>query len=88
MRATLFFLIPLSVALSAVSLNAAENLVRNPGFESGLDGWRVWARKPDAITANLEERNVHSGRNALRLEHTADQDWSLEPALRLRVRHR
>lgn len=75
----------ISLLLLGCSLGAygANNLVSNPGFESGLGGWRVWSRKPDALTTAIDDRTVHSGRAAVRLEHRGNQDWSLEPTLRL-----
>ena len=83
MNAIIVPLILLLVALPFAGIRGAENLVRNGGFESGMAGWRVWARGPNAITSSLDEQTVHSGRKALHLKHQGEQDWSLEPDLRL-----
>jgi len=82
----LVLLVLLVACIHCATLTAAENLVGNPGFESGLDGWRVWSRQPNAITATVDEQTVHSGHKSLRLEHQDAQDWSLEPSLRLNTR--
>ncbi|MBN2507335.1 MAG: hypothetical protein JXQ71_11630 [Verrucomicrobia bacterium] len=65
---------------------AAENAVRNGGFESGLEGWQVWSREPGAMGSVLDVGQVHGGRRSLRLEHRGGEDWSLEPGVRLGVR--
>jgi len=71
--------------LLATAAIAGESQFHNGGFESGLSGWRLWSRTPGALTSALENKNVHSGQTALLLEHPAEQDWSLEPSIRLEV---
>jgi hypothetical protein len=83
MNAIIVPIILLVASLSGSAVSAAENLVRNGGFESDLASWRIWARDPNALISSVDEQNVHAGRKALRLEHKGDQDWSLEPDLRL-----
>ncbi len=78
------FVFLLGFACCAQTL-AAENLITNGGFESGLEGWRVWSRKTDAITPALDRQSAHRGNAALRLEHRGEEDWSLEPTGRLEV---
>jgi hypothetical protein len=68
---------------SCAAVAARENLVPNGGFESGTNGWRVWARSPSTIQAAVDEKTAHAGSRALHLEHRGEQDWSLEPSLRL-----
>jgi len=65
---------------------AAENVVTNGGFESGMNGWRVWARAPNAISAALDTEAPHEGKTALRLEHSGKEDWSVEPSVRMDVK--
>ncbi len=77
--------LPMLFLLAAAAI-AGETQFRNGGFESGLSGWRLWSRTPGALTSALENKNVHLGQAALRLEHHGEQDWSLEPSLRLEVR--
>ncbi|MCX6902425.1 MAG: DUF5696 domain-containing protein [Verrucomicrobia bacterium] len=78
-----FFLLMLS-SLCLPTL-AGENVITNGGFESGLGGWHVWSRAAAAITATLDAQMAHQGKAALRLEHRGEEDWSLEPALRMSV---
>lgn len=79
-------LTPLIVACSIVGSNAGENLVPNGGFESGTNGWRTWSRTAGSLTTRMDQQSIHAGRTALHLEHRGQQDWSLEPALRLDTR--
>jgi len=79
-------LLPLILLLASLTDAAAENLVRNGGFESGVTGWHIWARESNAITSSVDDRVAHSGQKALHLEHRGGQDWSLEPDLRLPAR--
>jgi hypothetical protein len=60
-------------------------LITNGGFEAGLGGWRTWSRETGALHASLDTTAPHSGKAALRLQHTGQQDWCLEPLLRLKV---
>ncbi|HZR17164.1 MAG TPA: hypothetical protein VFE51_07540 [Verrucomicrobiae bacterium] len=76
----------LLMGVLAPGLAAAQNLVSNGGFETGTNNWRSWSRSAGALTLNLDQKTVHSGSFALHLEHRAEQDWSLEPALGLEVR--
>lgn len=78
-------LLSLVLMVSFALAAAADNVVRNGGFESGLDGWRTWARAAQGITAAPDSECVRGGRTALRLEHRGAEDWSLEPDLRLEV---
>ncbi len=76
--------LPMLFLLGAAAI-AGESQFRNGGFESGLSGWRLWSRTPDALRSAIESKSVHSGQAALRLEHHGEQDWSLEPSPRLEV---
>jgi hypothetical protein len=61
-------------------------ILTNGGFEAGLAGWRpFWSRDNQAGSAYLDTAIYHSGKAAARIEHRGDQDWSLEPNLRLPV---
>jgi Glycosyl hydrolases related to GH101 family, GH129 len=51
----------------------------NGGFEGGIDGWRFWARDPQAGNFVLEDHGAHDGNLCGRVEHRGDKDWSLEP---------
>src|SRR6266478_6320065 len=67
-------------------VSTAQEMVPNGGFESGTNGWRTWSRASNALTMRLDEHAPHSGRSALRLQHSATQDWSVEPDVRLDTR--
>jgi hypothetical protein len=67
-------------------LQAAENVVANSGFESGTDNWRTWSRSEGSLSISVDRNTFHAGHSALHLVHLGEQDWSLEPALRLEVR--
>ncbi|MGD0538182.1 MAG: glycoside hydrolase [Verrucomicrobiota bacterium] len=78
----------LFTALAWIALTAALRAqgIANGGFESGLTGWRpLWTRTAEAGTLSLDRETVHTGRNAARVEHRGEQDWSLEPEQRIAV---
>jgi hypothetical protein len=60
-------------------------ILTNGGFESGLAGWRTWSREPGALQVTADTSSPRSGQAALRLQHTGQQDWALEPLVRLKV---
>ncbi|MEA3402321.1 MAG: DUF6259 domain-containing protein [Armatimonadota bacterium] len=55
----------LACSLACVA-GAQRNLVANPGFEDGLEGWRFWGGGAGGRVL-LETEDVHSGTGALRL---------------------
>ncbi len=67
----------------AVPAFAQRNLVRNPGFEDGLDGWRFWGGgAPGEIV--LETEDVASGEGALRLTNpSAAKVRAYQPSVQL-----
>lgn len=72
----------LLIALSAVLLN----LVPNGGFENGFQDWNaLWTREENVGYARIDRENVHTGRSAIRIEHTGEEDWSLTPYQRIDV---
>jgi hypothetical protein len=77
--------LPLAACLAAFPACAA-NFITNNSFESGLASWRaLWTREKDAGTAAVDRRVFHSGQAAVRVEHRGQQDWSLEPNVRVNV---
>jgi len=65
-----------AVALGAFDYNFTEkyvNLIRNPGFEQGLDGWEVWsssqpnANPPSWSNVTVDSSISHSGNNSVRI---------------------
>lgn len=67
-------------------LNLAAQ-IENPGFESGLQGWRrIWTREPGVGDVLLDSTNAHSGKNSARIEHRGAKDWSFEPSARTSVK--
>ena len=53
--------------LGVSSLQAADNLVPNGGFEGGFAGWTRWGKNADLIT--LDAGPAHSGTNSARIQH-------------------
>jgi hypothetical protein len=66
-----------AVCLFAVPLGAAENLVQNGDFENGLFGWHPFWSRDAAGTAVVDQDMNHGGHQAVRIEHTGKNDWSL-----------
>ena len=64
---------------------AAEIPLRNAGFESGLSDWTVWAREAPTMASRVDTQSMRTGRAALRIDHQGQEDWSLQPGLRLTV---
>jgi hypothetical protein len=79
----------LLAALAGLSLSLparADNLLTNGDLEQGLAGWNsVWSRNSNA-RAELDPKEKHGGRQAVRVEHTGQQDWSLGQAKRIKVK--
>jgi hypothetical protein len=79
-------LLRIGLATMALTLGSGAGIVTNGGFESGLAGWRpLWTRDVQVGTLTLDSQTPHSGRNSARIEHRGENDWSLEPALRVPV---
>jgi hypothetical protein len=77
------------IVLSILACEAllSQNLITNPGFESGMSGWEnLWTRTAGAGTSEIAESPVHSGGKALRIRHWGGEDWSLGPQKRFAVR--
>ncbi len=56
----------------------AQNLIKNPGFEDGLNSWsELWTRNDNSGDAEVVLENFYSGTKALLIEHWGSQDWSL-----------
>jgi len=77
-------------ACGAVPLSAGERLAVNGGFEKAPggapEGWRVWSRKADAITAVVDRRVRQFGQAALHVTHTGEKDWAVSQAQRIDVK--
>jgi hypothetical protein len=67
--------------LSAISLpltaGAAEELVRNGGFEQGFEGWTRWGRNADLIA--LDSGMAHTGTNSARIQHGHNALYFISP---------
>ncbi len=69
-------LLPIFLVLAAASA-PQENLLVNGDFEQGLAGWsELWTRTPGGTLA-LDRQQPHGGNQAVRIEHSGQQDWSL-----------
>ena len=75
------------IAVSSCTLSAAsDDLLVNGDFENGMQGWtKAWSRMP-GVKAVLDEQVRHSGKDAVRIEHSNPQDWSLSQEKRLNVK--
>ena len=60
-------LVLLAVVCLPVSSRAADELVRNGGFEQGFEGWTRWGQNASLIT--LDSGVAHSGTNSARIQH-------------------
>ncbi len=62
------FLFFLFVSLSVVS----QNLIPNPGFESGLTNWGLYTNGPSYITMQVDNTIAHTGSNSMRINVNHD----------------
>ncbi|PAW76414.1 MAG: hypothetical protein B9S32_14990 [Verrucomicrobia bacterium Tous-C9LFEB] len=72
----------LLLALVCTGLRGAmqAELLTNGGFENGMKGWRpLWTREANTGSSEIDSKEVHSGHNALRIEHTGSRDLTMEP---------
>lgn len=78
-------LLSLPLVFSAVAL-AEDNLIANGGFEQGLESFQsLWTRVADAGQLKLVADTVSQGKQAVRIDHTGDKDWSFHPARSFKV---
>ncbi len=79
-------ILPLWILLLVVRpAPAQESLIVNGGFENGLTGWdKFWSRETGGH-AELDSETIHSGTNAIHIEHTGETDWSFPQTRRLTV---
>jgi hypothetical protein len=59
------------------ALTAADELVRNGGFEQGFEGWTRWGRNADLIT--LDSGIAHTGTNCARVRHGRNALYLVSP---------
>lgn len=74
------FRLCLSTALfmvAAVTLPAA-NLLKNPGFEEGLEGWQIWGSEPADMT--VRERSLSISADAASGKQAWNSTVSLDTA--------
>jgi hypothetical protein len=75
------------LSISTCQTLLSQNLITNPGFESGTSGWEtLWTRAAGAGTSEIVESPVHSGGKALRVRHWGREDWSIGPQKRFAVK--
>lgn len=80
--------LPLALATLCTTL-ALRAWVTNPGFEELTpDGtpasWSSWSRKEGCLSFNIS-RESHSGKHALRITHTGEQDFAFSNSRRMQV---
>ncbi len=71
------FLLATVWLLSSVAAQAGDNLIEGGDFEQGLSGWHPFWSRDSAGRAVLDRDARHGGRQAIRVEHTGQRDWSL-----------
>jgi hypothetical protein len=77
----------LTAAAFPASAAPSDNLLPNGDFEKGLEGWQpFWARDAGRGSLALETADRHAGAQAVRVEHTGDEDWSVAHGLQLAVK--
>jgi len=57
----------------------SQNLINNPGFENGINGWDFWTRDAGAGSAEIVTSPVHEGNQAVLISHWGPNDWSFRP---------
>ena len=58
----------------------AQNLISNPGFENGAEGWEdLWTRDAGVGLSEIVSHPVHSGSRAAHVKHWGARDWSFKP---------
>ncbi len=72
MKTLLFVLILFSLC----TITSAQNLITNPGFESGTTGWGGWWSKDGKGSATIVTSPVNSGSKAIQVIFPGIQDWS------------
>lgn len=63
----------------------SQNLINNPGFESGVAQWSTFWSRDGAGYDSLVTSPVHSGTYALKLVYPNTQDWSFTTGSRFSV---
>ena len=75
----------LVTGLLVLTASAEDDLIVNGDFERGREGWsEFWSRTPGGQAA-LDAERKHGGQQALRVEHTGSQDWSVSQQRKLDV---
>lgn len=81
------FSIRVSIFIMCTCLASAQNLITNPGFESGTAGWAsLWCRTANSGQGTLVNNPVHSGSFAFQITHSGSDDWSFQPAIATTVK--
>ncbi|MHC1774589.1 MAG: glycoside hydrolase [Lentimicrobium sp.] len=62
-----------------MSFGYCQNLITNPGFENGMNGWDFWIRDEGAGIAEIVTSPVHVGNQAVKISHWGPNDWSFRP---------
>jgi hypothetical protein len=68
----------LATLLGGFEVRAGENLLANPSFETGMEGWDVpWSRAPGAISATVIRDSGRPGSRVFKVVHRGDADWAV-----------
>jgi hypothetical protein len=66
------------IALAPITAEAGQNILPNPGYDTGLTAWsRPWARSPGGASSAWEKQVGHDAAGALKIEARAKDDWSV-----------
>jgi hypothetical protein len=81
-----FVLLPLFILtvvfffiLGAIPVGAGTNLLQNPDFSSGFDGWsELWTRESGKGRAAITTKAPAGFQDSLGVEHTGAKDWAIQ----------
>ncbi len=61
-----------------------QNLIKNPGFEFGLNNWSLWSKEGTGKSIVVSEP-VHTGQKALKIDYQGNNDWALNSSEVIKV---
>lgn len=64
---------------------SGQNLINNPGFETGITGWSGFWSRDGLGSAEIESDTVHSGERALHILYNGTEDWAISNDSSFRV---
>lgn len=74
----IFFSLMVAARLASASVPLDSNLLANPGFETGLGAWSLWARSPDSGEV-VAATDCRTGAGCAEIRHQGGRDWAYSP---------